>query len=152
MIVGYLQKSGATMVVLGTSRESMIGFARIRPGDKWNPVLGIAVALLKAEPGGVRDPQEKRASDLLLSRTNTSLGSLKRFEMTDEAVLVWARLWHEYRVALKHVAERQEDGHLPGATSFYKAVNQFKKLPSDGQLAEHFGLRLIKQAGEPLFT
>lgn len=133
MKVGYLHKDESTAAWIG-SDPGMVGIARRRPGDRWNPVVGLAVALLKAEFDG---PSGQDKNVIMVDPFSDEIES---FELSDSQVLVWADMRHGLRLALRSVEDRRTRyGHGFG-------IQPAIAIPSDGQLCENFALRFINEA------
>lgn len=148
MKIGYLQKGEATAAWIG-SDPGMVGIARKRPDDRWSPVVGLAVALLKAEFGGPTG--QDRDAFMLVPFTD----DIKRLELSDAQVLVWADLRHGLRLGIKSVDQRREEMLGVGFSNYPPDRIQSIKnsiiginpsVPSDGQLCENFALRFISEA------
>jgi len=150
MKIKYVQRNGSTLAVIGEN-EALTGVSRIRPGDKFNKGLGLAVAMLKADYGGLSDSQVSKQ----IERLRADKARMEEDNLTDDEVIVWMRLWHEYRLALRAVEQRRdikplakEEREKTGYGDFsplMRALERLRKIPSDGQIAENFGLRLIAE-------
>ena len=146
MKIKYAQRNGSTLAVIGEN-EALTGVSRIRPGDKFRKGLGLAVAMLKADYGNL-----EQANRFWMEKAKTKM---EEDNLSDDEVLVWMRLWHEYRLALRAVEQRRdikplakEEREKTGYGDFsplMRALERLRKIPSDGQIAENFGLRLIAE-------
>ncbi len=127
----------------------MLGIARKRPGDNWNPAVGLAVALLKAEFGGPTG-QDKNAF-MIIPFTD----EIEHLELSDAQTLVWADLRHGMRLALRAVDERRtklmghgfalyDESHQERIKDDITRLNP--SVPSDGQLCETFAERFVSEA------
>ena len=144
MKIVYAQRNGSTLAVIGES-EVLVGVSRIRPGDKFRKGLGLAVAMLRADYGELEQANR--------FWTEKAKVKMEEDDLTDDEVIVWMRLWHEYRLALRAVERKRhfaamarEDLESGMQTSpLISALRRLRKIPSDGQIAENFGLRLIAE-------
>lgn len=130
MKIAYLQKRGNTAAWIG-SNPGMVGVARKRPGDRYRPVVGLAVALLKAEFGG---PTGQDRDVIMVQPAKDDLAYCK---LSDSQFLIWADLRHEMRIGLKAIRDRR---------SRWAGGNPSPPIPSDGQLCENFAMRFISEA------
>lgn len=148
MNIAYLQKRGDTAVWIG-SNPGMVGVARKRPGDRYRPIVGLAVALLKADFGGLKG-QDRDAM-----MVEPAKDKLTKLELSDSQVLVWADLRHGLRLALKSIDQRREEMIGAGFSNYppdrIKSIKDSiiginPSVPSDGQICENFALRFISDA------
>lgn len=130
MQVRYWTDGKTTLVLFG----NLLGMSRLREGDTFDAELGIAIALLKASPRGLRG-EARRAACRLMSLA-PRLGELQPSQVTQ---LIWLRESYQ-RARLLNRASRI-DKFL-----FVWPV----KVPRVGMavLSEQFGRRVLKALRE----
>lgn len=144
MKIKYAQKQGLTFARFEGKKRKWTGLARMRPGDSYDPSLGLAVALLKAEqafiPNSSQDTRE-------WERVFNGNEKLETFNMNDDDCLAWTRLWHECRLALAAVQNRRNGFQevVFESGSFRVPLMKKSRIPSDGEIIESFGLRLLNE-------
>jgi hypothetical protein len=131
MKIAYLHKRGNTAAWI-SSNPGMVGVARKRPGDRYRPIVGLAVALLKADFGGLKGQDR----DAIMFQPFKD--DIKKFELTDSQVLVWADLRHGMRLGLRSIEDRRRRYEL--------GIYSGSQIPTNGQLCENFALRFISEA------